>query len=200
MKLSVCIPTYDRWEAEFGYSLAVTMANLAGSHEKVRGIRIIKSEGSIASDGRNGLIKDALANGSTHILWCDTDMSFGPKNVSSLIDRDLDFVACDYKRRIAPHTSIAMDLNGDPVQPGEGLVEVLQVGLGLTLIKTSIIEKMTYPWSGFFTHENGTLDDSVWFCRNARKAGFKIFVDRDATKGVGHVGKMVLVNGDHDLQ
>lgn len=193
MKLSICIPTFDRWEADMGYSLAVTAANLAGSNDKVKALRIVKSEGSIASDGRNDLIKDALASGSTHILWLDTDMKFGPRNVISLIERDLDFVACDYRRRIAPHTTIAMDLQGDPVQPGEGLIEVTQVGLGLTLMRTSIIEKMSYPWSGFFTHPDGTLDDSVWLCRNARKAGVKLFVDRDATMGVGHIGKQVHV-------
>ncbi len=59
-------------------------------------------------------------------------------------------------------------------------------------MRTSILTDMTYPWSGFFTHADGTLDDSVWFCRNARKAGVKLFVDRDATKGVGHVAKHVL--------
>lgn len=191
MKLTICIPTYDRWEADFGASLAVTAANLAGASPVVKSLRVAKSEGSIASDGRNDLMKDAIASGSTHILWLDTDMKFGPGNVNKLIERDLDFVACDYKRRIAPNTTIAVDLQGDPVQPGEGLVEVMQCGLGLTLMRTSIIEKMTYPWSGFFTHADGTLDDSVWLCRNARKAGVKLFIDRDATNGVGHIGKQV---------
>lgn len=195
MKLCICIPTYDRWEADFGYSLAVTAANIAGSHPKVQGLRIVKSEGSIASDGRNDLAKHAVENGATHILWLDTDMVFGPDNVKTMIDRDLDFVACDYRKRIAPHDTIALDLDGKLVEPGTGLVEVQQVGLGLTLMRTSILEKMTYPWSGFFTHENGTLDDSVWLCRNARKAGVKLFVDRDATRGVGHVGKQVLISG-----
>lgn len=194
MKLAICIPTYDRWEAEFGQSLAVLAANLAGSSPVVKAIYIVRSEGSIASDGRNDLIKNAIDNGSTHILWCDTDMKFKPANIITMIGRDLDFVACDYKKRIAPHTTIALDLNGDPVQPGTGLVEVLQCGLGLTLMRTSMIEKMTFPWSGFFTHPEGTLDDSVWLCRNARRAGFKLFVDRDATKGVGHIGKQVFVS------
>jgi hypothetical protein len=192
MKLCICIPTYDRWEADFGYSLAVTAANLVGSRTDLQSLRIVKSEGSIASDGRNDLIKDALDSGATHILWLDTDMSFSPKNVVGLIERDMDFVACDYKKRIAPNDTIALDLEGKPLDwSGHGLKEVLQCGLGLTLMKTSILEKMTYPWSGFFTHENGTLDDSVWLCRNARKAGAKLFVDMDATRGVGHIGKQV---------
>lgn len=195
MKLCICIPTYDRWEADFGLSLATTAANLVGTSQSLKALRIVKSEGSIASDGRNDLAKNAIEHGATHILWLDTDMRFDPSNVKTMIDRDVDFVACDYKKRIAPHDTIAVDLDDKLVEPGTGLVEVKQVGLGLTLMRTSILEKMTYPWSGFFTHENGTLDDSVWLCRNARKAGIKLFVDRDATKGVGHVGKQVLVSG-----
>lgn len=191
MKLSICVPTYDRWEADFGHSLALTMADLARG-DICEAVRLCRSEGSIACDGRNDLIRDSIDHGATHILWCDTDMKFKPANVRQLIARDLDFVACDYRRRIAPHTTIAVDLNGDPVQPGEGLVEIQQCGLGLTLMRVSMFEKMTFPWSGFRTGENGTLDDSVWLCRNARHAGFKLFVDRAATKGVGHVGKMVL--------
>lgn len=193
MKLCICVPTYDRWEADFGHSLAVTMANLAGSSPIVKAIHLVRSEGSIASDGRNDLIKDALRREATHILWCDTDMKFRPENVVGLIERELDFVACDYRKRIAPHDTIARDLDGKLVDHTQsGLVEVAQCGLGLTLMSTAMIAKMTYPWSGFFTHADGTLDDSVWLCRNARAAGFKLFVDRDATRGVGHVGKQVL--------
>jgi len=192
LKLCIAIPTYDRWEADFGQSLAVTAANLVGTRADLQSLRIVKSEGSIASDGRNDLIKDALASGATHILWLDTDMVFKPKNIIGLIERDLDFVACDYRKRIAPNDTIAVGLDGKTIDwSGNGLAEVQQCGLGLTLMRTSILENMTYPWSGFYTHADGTLDDSVWFCRNARKADVKLFVDLDASRGVGHVGKQV---------
>ncbi|MDO8533288.1 MAG: hypothetical protein Q7S17_00905 [Xanthobacteraceae bacterium] len=190
MKLAICVPTYDRWEAEFGASLALTMVDLAVSG-KLESIRLIRSDGSIASDGRNDLIRDALDKLATHILWCDTDMQFRPEVVWSLISRDLVFVAADYLTRLPPNKSIAKDMDGNPVKVGEGIVEVLQCGLGLTLMRTEMIGKMTYPWSGFMTHDTGTLDDSVWLCRNARNAGYKLFVDQHASRGTGHVGKHI---------
>lgn len=188
MKLAIGIPTYDRWEADFGASLALAMVRLVG---RVESMHLTRSDGSIASDARNDIIKEVLETEATHILWCDTDHKFKPGAVLSLISRNLDFVAADYVTRLPPHRSVARDLGGDPLSPGEGLIEVQQCGLGLALMRTAMFHKMTYPWSGFFTHEDGTLDDSVWVCRNARKVGYKLFIDRDATRLVGHVGKKV---------
>lgn len=194
MRLYIAIPTYDNWEADTGSSVAGTQAALA-VHPKVQQVIHKRCQGSIACDARNDLYKDAMKLGFTHVLNVDSDMVFPPEAVISMIERDLDFVAADYRRRNPPHTTIAVQPDGTPVEHGPGktgLVEIRSCGLGLSLFRLNMLDRMDYPWSGMQTHANGTLDDSIWFCANAGNAGFKLFCDRDATKSVGHITKQIL--------
>ena len=53
----------------------------------------------------------------------------------------------------------------------------------------SVFKKLSHPWF-FYEHDdkgNLTVGDDAWFCRKARKAGFKIYCD--PTIEVGHVGE-----------
>lgn len=194
MNLYIGIPTYDAWTPDFGLSLAVTMADLA-SHDGPTQMTAIRSDSSILPAGRTDLARDAMSKGATHILWCDTDMKFKPRNVRELLRHadDLDIVAATYRKRRPPHDYVAHDLGGQAVTPGNGLIEATHIGMGLAVMAIEVFEGLDMPWFGFpwDAEAKDYVGEDVVFCRKAREDGFRVWVDREASKGVGHVGKAI---------
>ena len=194
MKLLIAVPTYDTWEADFGASLALTMADLSRG-EGIEALRLAKCEATIIAEGRTDLVRDALEHGASHILWCDADMKFRPSHVRTLMEHDVDIVGTTYRKRRPPHVWTAQDMNGDRIEPGEGpLVEAKHIGFGLALIKVSVFETVPEPWFAFPWIEEFKrfMGEDIWFCNHARAHGFKTYVDPKASIGIGHVGKQIL--------
>ena len=169
------------------------MADFAGN----KGVELVHHawmDGTIIPGLRMDLAKRALEMEATHILWIDCDMKFKPENVRKLMSRDKDIVAANYYRRLPPHEPTAIGLDGKYCRPKVGLEEVIYCGMGLMLTKTSVFKDVEQPW--FLTPYSEDIDDyigeDVWFCRYMRDHDKRIFVDHDASAGVGHVAKTVL--------
>jgi len=56
--------------------------------------------------------------------------------------------------------------------PENELIEVVTAGLGCVLIKRNVMEKIKFRYE-----KNEKPWDDVWFCEDARKKGFKVYVD-----------------------
>jgi hypothetical protein len=192
MRLCVCVPSYGDWAADFGHSLALLMADLARQDE-IASVRLSRCESTIVAEGRTDLVKDALRHEATHLLFLDADMRFRWPHIRSLIARDLDVVACTYPKRRPPHEMTAQAMDGSRITPGDGVVEAAHVGFGVALIKASVFGTLPEPW---FAHpwleaDKRFVSEDIWFCRHARAHGVRTYVDREASVGIGHVGKQV---------
>lgn len=173
-----------------GHALALTMADLARD-ESLASVRLIHSQATIISEGRTDLVKDALEHGATELLWVDTDTRFRPHNVRTLLGRGLDIVACTYPKRRPPHVMTAQALDGARITPGQGLVEASHIGLGLALIRASVFTAIGEPYfaTPWLEADKRFIGEDVFFSAKARAHGFTVWVDREASIGVGHVGK-----------
>lgn len=190
MKVLFAVPTHGLWEAAMGHSLALTMADLAANPGPAA-MRLSRVESSKLASARTDLVKDALRVGADRICWIDSDMEFRPAAVRALLAHDLDIVAANYAKKIPSQESVCSALDGTVLQNGSGVEEVAHVGFGLCVTKTSVFEKLDLPWFSFQWNPE-TQDDigeDVYFCRKARAAGFKVFVDHDASEGIQHIGK-----------
>jgi GT2 family glycosyltransferase len=72
--------------------------------------------------------------------------------------------------------------------PRDQLVEADAVGFGAVLIDTKVFQKVKRPW---FIAATGKGED-IQFCYEARKAGFKVYMDTAAK--IGHLGPPINVD------
>jgi hypothetical protein len=155
------------------------------------------SEGTLIANQRAELSLDAMREGCSHILFIDSDMRFPQDMISRLLAHDLDIVATNCARRRMPTgpTAQIYKENGDrelvwSMPESTGLQEVGSVGMGVMMIKAGVFKALSEPWyeTPWRHDKRGYIGEDVFFCRKAREAGFKIWIDHDVSKEIGHIG------------
>lgn len=198
MKLAVCLPCRDQVCTGFAYDLA-RMCAYFGVNEGSKGgaLHIFTSKGTLIASQRENLAEQAILSGCDYILWLDTDMRF-PKDIYARLKKhNKDIVACNYATRRIPVETVAFDAietEWKHVYTSEkdtGLREVTAVGMGVMLVKTDVYKKIQKPWHliGYSAVVNDYSGEDIFFCKQARSAGYKILIDQDASKEIAHIGE-----------
>lgn len=152
---------------------------------------------SLLYEGRHRLVEDLKTKGVAKILWIDTDMRFPKEALHMLLRHNQPIVGCNYVSRRPPFRFTAATLDNKPLEtrPGDkSLVEVGHLGFGLVLTDMSVFED-NGPWFAFeWTRDTeanrwAPVGEDVWFCREARARGHKIYVDQELSNAIGHVGE-----------
>lgn len=160
--------------------------------------RVIWMIHTMIDTSRNNLVQESLTDLSyTHLLMIDDDMTFEPDFALRLLKHDVDIVGgLAFKRRPTYQPCVYKQNKNNkkyfPILP-EVFQEVDIVGTGGILMKIEVFRKMKFPW--FFTDYD--KDGTHWsvdfrFCQQAKKNGYKIFVDPKAE--MGHIGDSEEVN------
>lgn len=142
-------------------------------------VKVYRSNGLPIPDGHNQLTRQALEEGCDLIFYIEEDTVPPPDALKKLMQTDSDIACIDY----------GVQGWGCVTRSPKG--EILWCGLGCTLVKREVFEKMTYPyfradmtlrlndWTWqklpdeyIKTKQYGSLD--IWFCDQARKLGFTI--------------------------
>lgn len=149
--------------------------------------------------GRNEICERALETGAEYILMLDSDMAFPNHSLRQLLALDKDIVSAlavkkdypyepvmgnkaDSSKVLAPATLITSWEEGE-------LLKVDGVGTAFFLFKTSVLQKMKWP---YFHHargdecDGGSIGSDMYFCFKAGEAGFDVFVDTSLK--IGHIG------------
>jgi hypothetical protein len=201
-KIAIALPTHDRVPATFMYHLASLCAyTVAALPEHVSfGINMVA--GTYIHKARQDLADEILAQGATHVLWLDTDMTFPRESLVHLLQRNVDMVGINYATRTVPSQHVAIKTVGAGPEGAklvtdvnsEGLEKVEAVGFGMVLMKTRIFNKLPDPvqdpwfWYEWIPERKAHMGEDVYFCRVVRDAGFDIYVDHDLSKLCGHTG------------
>jgi len=144
------------------------IANIQNEYET----KVYYSWDKIIPDSNNYLVKKALDNSPEYLLFIEEDVVIPKGAVKDLIDANAAIACIDY------------GVNGySCIGKSEG--RVLWCGLGCTLVKREVFEKLPYPW--FRTDQTFRLNDHQWtdapakygghdiyFTMKAREAGFEI--------------------------
>jgi hypothetical protein len=190
MRLAIGGPTRDSGPVSFAVDLAQLYA-----HTRERGPWATVTVGFLTSTyihmGRRYFLEACLAQGATHVLWLDTDMSFPPETATRLALHDQPFVACNYVTRDGTQRFTARR-GGQPVETragSTGLEPVDGVGLGVALMRTAVLARLPKPWFRHgLTQQGNDIGEDLMFCGALRAAGHTIYVDHDLSKEIGHVG------------
>ena len=193
--IAVCTPARDMVHTMFTYDLVNMICFHTLNTNDAISLKI--SEGTLIANQRAELSLDAMREGCSHILFIDSDMRFPQDMISRLLEHDVDIVATNCARRripTGPTAQIYKD-NGDrelvwSMPDSTGLQEVGSVGMGVMLIKAEVFKALSEPWyeTPWRTDKRGYIGEDVFFCNKARAAGFKIWIDHDVSKEIGHIG------------
>lgn len=200
IRVMVSIPTAGMVPAMFAYSVAGMVARFAADQVPTVPeasismiLRMVESSNWITN--REKLGKMALDEDATHILTLDDDMTFDPRVLEVLLGRRQDVVLTNYLiKSLPPKDFVAVDLNGRRLPTtarSTGIQPIQYSGFGVGLIKTDVLRKVPRPW--FLPKYNAeqfeyTTEDMPFF-EKVREAGFMVYVDHDASKMVGHIGR-----------
>lgn len=170
MKIGIVLPTRG---------LTYTKVEQAIEELRTSETKVYRSRDLPIPDGHNSLAKQALADGCEYLLFIEEDTVPPPGALTRLLAADSDIAAIDY----------GVQGWGCVTRSTQG--EILWCGLGCTLVKRKVFDKLSYPyfradmvlrqndWSWMQlpeqyiqTKQYGSLD--IWFCDQARNAGFTI--------------------------
>lgn len=184
MRLAIAVPAHDTVPALFAVDLARLYAATCAA---VPLVLLAPAIGTFVHQARENLLRDVVSLwGATHVLWLDADMTFPPDAALRLLAHDKGIVAANYVTRVAPSRPTARR-DGQRISSAEatGLEAVDHVGMGVFLMRTSVVEDIPSPR---FWYSTPTETEDVYFCNLLRSKGHTIYVDHDLSKDVGHVG------------
>lgn len=187
MKLAICLPLYGALTPNFFVNFLNRLHELYNNGRNYE-VKIYMKMATVVDRARNELVDEALSDNCDYILFLDSDIITPNGAIDKLIDRDLDIVSGLYFQKSKPYLPVARLEKGDKhlfledFNYGE-LMEVAGVGMGLCLIKADVFRHLKYPFFKFEWKEdpNGgrpfELAEDLYFCDEARKAGYKIILD-----------------------
>ena len=196
----LAVPAYEKISAPFVQSLFATQANLNHRLDLE-----IFSGNCHVDDTRNRLVRDFLETDCDQLIFLDVDVSWLEADFKKLVEFDRDIVAGIYPLKSGDEDYPVLPLPGERWADNYGLVEVAGVPTGFLKIKRRVFETL-YPT----VRQHRSKEDKfgrkpipiifertlngmsrrggdIEFCRKAREAGFKVYVD--PSMQLGHVGQ-----------
>lgn len=202
MKVSICIPHLRSFEAKTALCLSGLTYTVGRTRRDIELQPFTHSSANLASS-RTFLVRQALEWETDYILWVDADMVFAPFALVQLLTRGKDVIGANYLRRGNPVGPTARAKGGyvytTKAKADAGEVEpVDRMGLGLCLMKASVLQSIGPPWFG-----NEALGDGIEFggeddflFDRLRAAGVDCYVDHLVSWNTGHLAERVLVHAD----
>ncbi len=155
-------------------------------------------------DCQNVLVDKALADNPTHLLFVEEDTVIPEGGFKRLLEADADIACIDYG--VNGYSCITKNRDG----------EILWCGLGCTLVKSVVFDKLEKPYfrsdkllllnvwpkiEWIDAGGQGYGGQDIYFCINAREQGFKIVqIEGEADHlQLDSLGRKEINNGLHSI-
>jgi len=168
-------------------------------------LEIVNQQSSLIHMAREFLAQRALNEGADMLLLLDSDMTFPKDTFHRLMAHGVDFVACNYVQRVIPSipNAVNLDMKACYTLPeSTGIEQVNSVGLGVALINANVFKDLPQPWFDTYWYqkdgkkEYSMIGEDVFFCRKVTHGGYKVLIDHDLSKEIGHLGTITFT---HDM-
>lgn len=208
VKVLIAIPNLEGPKAENSSCVATYW----GKHKYPSQINYIND--TYIHTARNRATQMAVESGATHLMFLDSDQTFPPGGIDTLVERDKDVIGGLYFGRLQPKPIVLR------IDPEDKMVKVQDkiptwtepfkadiVGTGFMLIKTEVFKKMKPP---YFTYTDckefgltspefpkNEVGEDVYFCLKCGQNNIEVWVD--PTIPIGHVGRRIYTRRDYEL-
>lgn len=160
----------------------------------------------------NQLSRDFLDTDCTHMFRLDCDIVFNEENIDRILSHDVPIIGGSYYKKQLERQIVCNalpDVKPEDVTDSNGVMQVMYVGFGFSLIAREVFEKMrevlgkeiTYrddatrriEWDfwpvGIHQKSGRWLSEDWWFCHRAAELGYKVYLDTKCL--VGHIGQII---------
>ena len=194
----LAVPSGGTMRTEMVSSLITSLYDLS---DKGYNPNLIFQIGGYVAINRNNLVKEAIANKGTLIMFLDTDMIFPKDAIRQLMDQNKDIIAGNYNVRLGP---LAKERSGTtvrfwdtktkravvPLELQDETFKCYTAATGFMLINLKVFKKIAYPWFVSYQKDDGEhYTEDVDFCIKAQAAGIDVWCD--PTISIGHIGQAV---------
>ena len=195
MKLMVAVPTTDYVSAAFTDCLAHLMMRLAGDGIEAD-VRI--RAGTSVHIGREYLAEAAVKGGFTHVLWIDSDMTFGTDVVDDLLFCAKDMVCGAFVSRRPPHSAcVYTSIEEGNIQRvtdfGTQPFRVAGCGFAMVLTSTELLKAVHDRFGTCFAMTDLEYSEDLAFCRRVNALGREIWCE--PTVRPGHIAHIEVYAG-----
>ncbi len=203
-RIAIAFLSHDRVHPGFTYDYGHLIGHFTGSGGYIPetnerfAISLNWCQTSLLAEGRQRLMEDCRTKGADKILWIDTDMRFPRQSLHMLLRHNKPIVGVNYVSRRPPFRFTAATFNEEPLETypdSEGLAEVAHMGFGLVLTDCSIFDEdrpyFSFEWYRKEDGQWGQVGEDVYFSREMRAKGHKLFVDQELSASIGHEGDFI---------
>ena len=195
MKLLIAVPTTDYVHAEFMKCLVELYGKLIRDGIDTE-VKIIG--GTLVYIARNKIAQIAMNENFSHVLWLDSDMTFGPDIVDDLLFCGKDMVCGAFVgRRPMFGPCVYSDISGFLMEKvrefGTEPFKVAGCGFATVLMKTDVIRKVKAEFGTCFNPTDKYGEDLA-FCDRAVKTGTEIWCE--PTVRPGHIAHIPVYAGE----
>ena len=155
--------------------------------------RFAYAERCFIDDARNGIAQQLLNHDDDYLFFCDDDQIPDRDILTKLIELDKDIIGTPIPNRRGEKQIAVFNKKYNQMTEFKGTKEVGAIGMGSTLIKREVIEKMLKKWKAIFyfdvVKEKNIFvkySEDVTFCRKAREMKFEVWCT-DKCKSI-HLG------------
>lgn len=210
VSIAICVPCGNGWVSR---STSSALLELSAWCMCQSGIRccVLWHEGSDVRRVRNEICSRFLQTDCDYGLLVDSDIGSGVLGfVQRALARDQVFSAAPYRKKEEAVSYNVNYLPGETIDD-DGWLKVKEAGAGCMLIHRSVFEKLATPerqyqpypntpvagplfdwWSSGIGDDGQYISEDYAFCRNARAAGFDVFLD--TTARLSHLGNKLYLN------
>lgn len=135
---------------------------------------------------RNQMVRDFLMTDYTDLVFIDDDMGWSVDGFMRMMTKDVDVVGaiCPRRKDGEWNVNLLRDATGNRIE-FDGLLECAYVGTGIMRIRRSALTAMNH-WFDVSWDGNRKIGEDVWFCREWRLLGGRVWAEPDIT--VTHSG------------
>lgn len=159
---------------------------------------------------RNDLIRQALADGVSHLIMMDTDQVYPADIIIKLAThaaRGKDIVVAPVHRRYQPFELILIrgenpdeyvSIPDEEKYSGE-MIEIDAAGAGCIMFSLKAALDIDEPWFTLDdkTPAGGAMGEDIAFCWKLRKAGYRIWADTSIE--IGHLAEILINREFHEI-